>query len=236
MSGNIRALFRDTLDLLVFKLPAERVSALGWGHLYLGLMGTWIAGIGRYWDHPKAEVVQMLGLGSLGYVFVMSALLWCVFRPVAGCKASYWGLVTFVALTSFPAWLYAIPVERFMSIGAAIRLNVLFLAVVASWRLALLFRHARLAYGLGWGAVFVCCLLPVMAIIVLLATLNLEHAVFEIMGGFREPTSGDGAYLVMLLLSFVSTCLFPVLLLVWLWLVVRVRRAAKPQPNRAKPI
>ncbi len=221
---HLGTLARDTLALLAFRLSPERLAGLHRGHFSLGLVGTWVAGMGRYWDNPKAELAQKLGLGSLAYIFVLSALLWCVFRPVAGRSADYWKLVSFVGLTSFPAWLYAIPVERFMSIDAAIALNVLFLAVVAAWRLALLFRYTRLVYRFGGWRTTVCCLLPMTAIICLLATLNLERAVFEIMGGLREPTSADGAYFVILLLSLLSVCLFPVLLLNWLWFVFQCRR------------
>ncbi|RXK56287.1 hypothetical protein ESB00_10550 [Oleiharenicola lentus] len=229
MSGGspVRVLGRDTLALLALRLSAVRLDGLNRGHFYVGLVGTWVAGIGRYWDNPKAELAQKLGFGSLAYIFVLSALLWCVFRPVAGRAANYWKLVSFVGLTSFPAWLYAIPVERFMSLDAAIALNVLFLAVVAAWRLALLFRYTRLVYRFGWWRTTVCCLLPMTAIICLLAALNLERAVFEIMGGLREPTSADGAYFVILLLSLLSVCLFPVLLLNWLWFLLQRLRAGR---------
>lgn len=220
----VQNLLKDTWRLLVFQLPREKMSELGRGHFYLGLLGTWLAGIGRYWDHPKAELAQTLGLGSLGYIIILSGLLWCVIRPVVGSQANYWNLVTFVSLTSFPAWFYAIPVEKFVGINSAITLNVIFLTAVASWRLALLFRFVRVRYGLGWWRVTVCCLLPMTTIIFLLVGLNLEHAVFEIMGGLRKQTPGDGAYLVIILLSFLSIWLFPVLLLSWGWLIyTRVR-------------
>lgn len=229
--SHVRSLGRDTLALLTFRFSAERFNGLSRGHFYAGLVGTWVAGIGRYWDNPKAELAQKLGLGSLAYIFVLSALLWCVFRPVAGRAANYWKLVSFVGLTSFPAWLYAIPVERFMNMDAAISLNVLFLAVVAAWRLALLFRYTRLVYQFGWWRTTVCCLLPMTAIICLLAVLNLERAVFEIMGGLREPTAADGSYFVILLLSLLSVWLFPVLLLNWLWFVFGRRRAEAANPS-----
>lgn len=224
----MRNLLLDTGRLLLFQLPGEKLKELGQAHFYLGLLGTWLAGVGRYWDHPKAELAQTLGLGSLGYIFLLSALLWGVIRPVAGPQASYWNLVTFVSLTSFPAWLYAIPVEKIVSIGSAIRLNVWFLALVAGWRVALLVRFVRLNYQLGWWRVVVCCLLPMTAIIFLLAALNLEHAVFEIMGGLRNQTPGDGAYLVIILLSFLSVWLFPVLLIAWGWFIYARFQLRKP--------
>lgn len=224
--GRVSSAVRDLLALLSFRLPPERAEKFDRRHFYLGLVGTWLAGVGRYWDHPNPQLAQRLGLGSLGYVVVMAALLWAVFRPVAGAKARYWNLLTFVALTSFPAWLYAIPVERFMSMEGAVRANVWFLAVVALWRVALLFRHARGVLGLSGWSVTVCCLLPLTGIIVLLAWLNLENAVFEVMGGLRQTTSNDVAYLVILVLSWFSVMLAPILLLAWGWLIfARGRRS-----------
>lgn len=228
--ANLSAAFGDIARLLTFRLPPDRAANLDRRHFYLGLIGTWVAGMGRYWDHPNAELAQRLGLGSLGYIIVMSALLWAVFRPVAGPKAGFWNLFTFVSLTSFPAWLYAIPVERFMSIDAATSANIWFLAIVAIWRVALLFRYARNVLGLATLSVAVCSLLPLTAIIVLLAMLNLEHAVFNIMGGLRQPTAGDGAYMVIVLLSALSVMLAPVLLLTWLWLMLK-RWKSRPTPS-----
>lgn len=210
---------RDLFELLSFRLAPDRAEKFDRRHFYLGLVGTWLAGVGRYWDHPSPQLAQRLGLGSLGYVIVMSALLWVVFRPVVGAKVRYWNLLTFAALTSFPAWLYAIPVERFMSMEGAVRANVWFLALVALWRVALLFRFARGVFGLSGRSVAVCCLLPLTGIIVLLAWLNLENAVFEIMGGLRHSTANDGAYFVILMLSWFSVILAPFLLLAWGWLI-----------------
>lgn len=206
------------------------MASLGRLHLHLGLLATWLAGMGRYWDHPKAEMAQKLGLGSVGYVLVLAFLLWCVLRPVIGREVGYWNLLAFISLTSPPAWLYAIPVEKFTRMETAVTLNVWFLAVVAGWRVALLIRFIRVRYALGWGKVVVCCLLPLTAIIFLLATLNLEHAVFEIMGGLqKEGSAGDGAYLVIILLAFLSIWLFPVLLVVWGWFVYTRHSLAKKQ-------
>lgn len=227
MTAGLRVLVRDAWQLLAFRLDREQLAVLGRSHFYVGFGGTWLAGIGRYWDSPKAEVAQKLGLGSLGYIFVLAALLWVVLRPVVGREASYWNLVTFVALTAFPAWLYAIPVERLVATEQAITLNVWLLGAVAMWRLALLFHFLRVRYAMKWNRVIVCCLLPMTAIIFLLAALNLEHAVFEIMGGLQqEQTPADGAYAVVIGLSFFSIWLFPFLVLTWGWFVyARGRRS-----------
>jgi len=69
-----------------------------------------------------------MGLGSVAYIFVLSALIWILALPLRPERWSYLSVLTFVGLTSPLAWLYAIPVERFVSMDFAISANVLFLA------------------------------------------------------------------------------------------------------------
>ena len=52
--------------VLTFRATGEELRSLGWGHLVAGLLCTWIVGIGRYWDHPRATLPQYLGLRVLG--------------------------------------------------------------------------------------------------------------------------------------------------------------------------
>ena len=168
------------------------------------MVATWLAGMGRYWDHPAASLPQMFGVGSVVYVFVLGALLWAIVLPL---KPRHWGylqVVTFVALTAPPAWLYAIPVERWMSMTDAISTNAWFLATVAAWRMGLLVTVLRRHAVLAWPATIVASLLPMAMIVATLTVLNLEKAVFEIMGGFRQPTANDGAYAILVLLTFLS--------------------------------
>ena len=78
---------------------------------------------------------------------------------------------------------------------------------------------------LSQPAVVVATLLPLTFIVVALSVLNLEHAVFEIMGGLRENrTPNDVAYLVVQLLSGISVLAFPVVLTAYGVLVYRARR------------
>jgi len=69
-------------------------------------------------------------------------------------------------------------------------------------------------------------LLPLTLIVSALAVLNLEHAVFDVMGGVRETTAADSSYAFILALSFVSLVLFPILLVAYLFLAVQRRRAS----------
>ncbi len=211
------------LRLLTFRLSRERFSELSLGHLVVGVAVTWLVGMGRYWDAPEANPLQSLGLGSVAYVFVLSAILWLAFKPLAPDRVSYLGLAKFVALTAAPAMLYAIPVERFMSLEAAISINVGFLAAVATWRVALLAFFMLRALRFRWYEALFAGLLPLTAIIVVLTALNLERAVFEIMGGIdpQARTANDGAYQVLWMLSFLSITAAPLLFLGYLACVVR---------------
>ncbi len=191
---------------LTFRTQPDELKNLQWSHLIVGLLGTWIVGIGRYWDHPDAELLQHLGVGSLVYVFCLAAVFWLIIKALNVPPCRYFDLLTMICLTSFPAILYAIPVERFMSLSAAATLNVWFLLIVAVWRVSLFATYLHRLYQLPGGVTLLIMLLPLMGIVASLAFLNLEGAVFQIMAGLHgpEPTSNDGAYMVVMLLTGLS--------------------------------
>jgi hypothetical protein len=70
-------------------------------------------------------------------------------------------------------------------------------------------------------------LFPLALIVSALSVLNLERATFAVMGGLREPTAADGAYQVVLGLTFLAALLLPPLLIAWIVLVMRARRSAR---------
>ncbi|MFL6259215.1 MAG: hypothetical protein ACJ76Y_05835, partial [Thermoanaerobaculia bacterium] len=105
----------DELRLLTFRAPSQAVATNWKAYLAFGLFFTWLAGVGRYWDNPRAELWQLAGLGSIAYVFVLAVILWLLLAPLRPKNWSYRNVLTFVTLTAPPAVLYAIPVERFMS-------------------------------------------------------------------------------------------------------------------------
>jgi hypothetical protein len=131
-----RAIWR----LLTFRITLEEFLSLGRRHLLVSLLWTWVVGMGRWWDDPDARLLQRLGLGSVLYACVLSALLWLVVLPLRPRNWSFVRVLTFVSMTSAPALLYAIPVERLFDAATAGRLNLWFLAAVALWRVALLLR------------------------------------------------------------------------------------------------
>jgi hypothetical protein len=127
--------------------------------------------------------------------------------------------------------LYAIPVERFVDLATARAVNVWFLAVVAAWRVALFVFLTRRLGRLGWFSMLVGTLLPLVLIVTALTMLNLERAVFDIMGGLRHDagTANDAAYAVLFTLTSLSVVAFLPLLGAWCALALvgwgRARRA-----------
>jgi hypothetical protein len=195
------------LKLLTFKLTRDEMLGFNNKHLIAGIIGTWVVGMGRYWDDPKASLLQHLGLGSVIYIFLLAGFIWLILLPFKIEKWNYKTVLTFIALTSFPAIFYAIPVERFFSIATANKMNVWFLAIVALWRLCLLYYFLKQFTRLSTGNIITVTFMPICLIISALTMLNLHNVVFEVMGGIRNPSPHDSSYLVLMLLTGLSMIL-----------------------------
>jgi hypothetical protein len=228
MNPIVRKVLQGQRDLLLFRPFRPNIKEHWRAYLAWGLFVTWLAGVGRYWDHPNASGWQYAGLGSVAYVFVLSAFLWAIVAPLRPRNWSFVGVLIFVTLTSLPALLYAIPVEKFMSLAAAQTANVIFLAIVASWRVALLIVFLKRAAALTATGVTVASLLPLTIIVTALAALNLEKAVFEIMGGNMQQTQNDAAYFILLVITVLSVVLSPVMLIIYCVLVYRAWKTKSP--------
>ena len=214
--------------LLGLSLSEEEFASLGKNHLLFGLVCTWLVGMGRYWDDPGAKLLQHLGVGSVIYIFVLALLFWLIILPFKPKVWKYWHVLTFISLTSLPALLYAIPVERYFSLDTSRTINVWFLVIVATWRVVLLLFYLKTYAQLKILEIVVVTLLPLTLIVFTLTILNLERAVFNIMGGLRQPsTSNDSAYLILFILSQLSLFLFIPLCLFYLVLVIYKRVATK---------
>jgi len=201
--GNI---LNTAFRLLTFRITSEDISSFNNKHLALGIAGTWLVGIGRYWDHANAKPLQYAGLGSVIYIFILAAFIWLIVLPYKPANWKYKTVLTFISLTSFPALLYAIPVEKFMNIEMAATLNAWFLLIVAAWRVTLLFIFLNTFKELG-GYVTTITFLPLVIIVSSLSFLNLEKVVFNIMGGIRHTNAAYKAYDVLLFMTIVSAIL-----------------------------
>ena len=217
----IKMLLRDQFRMLAFLPIKPDMKRYGIAYFLMGLIFTWLAGVGRYWDHPRPEMWQTLGLGSVGYIFVLAFIIWLVFLPLRpGKHWSYMQVLIFVSMTSLPAILYAIPVERMMPMSSAQQVNLWFLLVVALWRVVLLLVFLKRTTVLNRVAIIVGAFLPLTVIVITLTVLNMDHVIIQIMAGLHEkapePTGGEKAYGAMGMMSGISFMSFPVLLTYYL--------------------
>lgn len=217
----------NAFRVLTFRRPSASIVVHWPAYLAFGLAFTWLAGVGRYWDNPRASLWQHLGLGSVAYVFTLALVLWGLLLPLRPRRWTYRNVLVFITLTAPPAVIYAIPVERFMPLAAAQSVNAWFLAVVATWRVALLIWFLRRVSGLTGLSIVVGTLLPLTLIVSALTALNLEHVVFQLMAGMapEERSANDLSYTVVMVLAVFSVFASPVLLLAYAWLAYRARRA-----------
>lgn len=229
LSDKLREVITTELKFLAFRRVKPDLENLGNYYLALGLITAWLAGVGRYWDNPRAELWQYLGLGSLTYVFFLALILWLLIMPLKPENWRYKSILTFVGMTSPPAILYAIPVERYFSLSTSQTINVWFLAVVATWRVILLFQYLMRSAKLSGFTVFVAALLPLVIIVSSLAMLNLEHVVFRVMAGITEDekSANDAAYMILLLITYFSFMASPVLLIAYITMIVIRHKSAR---------
>ena len=222
-------MLRTQFAFLVFRPIQVSVQQDFWRWFAFVMTVTWLAGVGRYWDHPSAELWQYLGAGSVVYIFCLSTLLYLIVWPLRPSNWTLRGVLIFVGLTSLPALLYAIPVERVVELQAAQSINAWFLGIVAVWRVTLLFRYLIKSARLHWFIVAIVAVLLLSGIVIVLTLLNLEHVVFDLMAGIREEDASpnDAAYLVVLGLAFVSLWAFPIALVLYFGAVVHRRQPGK---------
>lgn len=215
------------IRLICFRASSSELAKIGWRHFAIGLFCTWLVGVGRYWDNPRVGLLQHLGIGSVIYIFVLSLFLWLVIWPLGPRNWTYLKVLTFISLVSPPAALYAIPVEKFAGLEFANTINAWLLAIVATWRVALLIFYLRRSGQLKWLPTIVAAGLPLTIIVVALAMLNLERVVFNFMGGIDDTSPNDSAYGILFLLSLLSVALFVPLLICYLWILVDRLTTAK---------
>jgi len=228
--ASLMTIARTQLRVLSLRFTRDDLEALGPRHLAYGLLVTWAVGIGRYWDHPDPYLLQSLGLGSLAVMCGLVLLLYLLLLPLRPARWSLGHLFTFVTLTALPALLYAIPVERFMTLADARMVNVWFLAAVALWRVLMLGRYLAQWTDLSGPVLIAALLLPLALVVALLTLLNLEQAVFDVMSGLREEgTANDAAYQWLFVISMFSYLGSPVLALVYGFAVWSRRRGRREE-------
>ena len=190
---------RTLLAYLLGDAAAIRRVAAHPRSLWVGLAFVLAAGFAREYDGEdllRAPWHLVLPLvASLATSFVLYLVLHlAAFRKLephetrTSFLAGYRAFLALYWWTAPLALLYALPVEHMMGPGAATRINLTLLAIVATWRVVLITRATSVAWQAPFGAV----LCPVMLFADGLALVLLYVAplpVFSLMGGVRLTES-----------------------------------------------
>lgn len=111
------------------------------------------------------------------------------------------------------AWLYAIPVERFMSPGNATAANMWLLGIVATWRVVLMIRVISVVFGVTRLRDAISTVMLFSDVVMLIAVHAMPVPVWAIMGGVRLTQSEQIILNVTCTLKLVGILSLPV------WLV-----------------
>lgn len=201
--------------------------------VWLGLVFVFSAGFAREYDGEDllAEPwhLALPLVASLATSFLLFVLVWFLDRgwdreelPFTKAYRSFLGLYW---MTAPLAWLYAIPVERFLSPAEAVRANLWLLAIVAAWRVILMIRVVSTLFQLSvWRAMFpVLLFADSLAVAILFLT---PLPVFSIMGGIRLSESEQIIQATAFTVGFIGVVSWPV------WLIGTVVVGARPfQPR-----
>lgn len=122
--------------------------------------------------------------------FVLFTAVWLAGRkrriePMPFWKA-YRGFLSLYWATAPLAWLYAIPVERFLPILSAIKANYAMLLVVSIWRVVLITR--AIAVVNSCRSIFVLPIVTLISsIVAVIAASTVPVPMLALMGGIRPP-------------------------------------------------
>jgi len=215
----------DFLRFAFFQRLKGNVADNWTAYLGVGLAITWLVGFGRTWDFDLAPLWLRTGLPSVGYAFVLAALIWAITLALKPARWSYKSVLLMVTMTALPGLIYAIPVERLMPAEAARGVNMIFLLIVATWRMALYYRFLRDVALLPPRATLVAWLLPPALIVAPLSLFGLLGAIARDMGGVRETADpGEISGGAIFFIAAATWLLLPVLLMSFIILAIRRRR------------
>jgi hypothetical protein len=228
--GNIGVVLGDFVRFALFR-PLKGDPAKHWRlYLLVGFALTWMVGFGRYWDNAEAPLWLRSGLTSILYALALSGFIWLIVLGLRPERWSYRNVLLMVLMTALPGIIYAIPVETMMDALTAGALNMIFLAIVAIWRMALYYvfleRVTRLpAYPrlVGW-------LLPPSIIVAVIGFYGMMYVIAAGMGGVREDVDPNLAAMnVLAFLGLASWVMTPLLMIAYIVFVFLRNRPNRPQ-------
>jgi hypothetical protein len=214
--------------------------------LWVGLLFVLSAGLAREYDgedllHEPWHLALPL-IASLASSFALFALatrprFWRENFAAARYFRAYRAFLGLFWMTGPLAWLYAIPYERFLSPAGAMWANLLTLAVVAAWRVALMVRILTVItnYHLAGALAVVVCFSGALLVLGLAGNVL---PLIGTMGGVRPPHGKETVATIQEM--FFCVALFPcsglvVLLGDWLWGKKRPTWRVSPEEHPTLP-
>lgn len=191
--------------------------------LWVGLIFVFAAGIAREYDgedllHEPWHLLIPLAasLASSAILFLLVRLLaWIHGAVQPDLMSGYRVFLTLYWLTAPLALIYAVPVERWLSAGAAAEANLWLLALVAFWRVALMTRIVVVIYSAPLGSALAVVLF--FADTVMLIALSFMPApILAVMGGVRLSAAESVIQGTSLLATALGMMAWPICLLMLL--------------------
>lgn len=209
-----------TLRTLPLYLVGNRQAILSLaasrGTVWLGMLLVFSAALAREYDgedllHEPWHLFLPL-VASLATSFLLFSLVTLVGFHSPGIRDFWLRYRTFLGLywmTAPLAWLYAVPVERFLAAGAATETNLWLLAVVSVWRVVLITRVLSVLLSASpLQIVFVVMLFADS--IALLLVQQIDVQIFAVMGGVRLTDSERALAGAKMLVLFFGWITFPI--------------------------
>ena len=179
------------LSLFGHRAAIERIAATR--HAWVvGVLLVLSAGIARNYDHLdlRREAEWFIGPFAASLVSIFFIFRWLAgplkLRAVGGYWRQQASFLTLAWLTAPCAWLYGIPVEGLTDIVTATKWNIGFLAVVATWRVAIVTRALAVLSGVTVRRALPLVLAPA-ALEMMVGSFFKSLSLIGIMGGVRLP-------------------------------------------------
>jgi len=170
--------------------------------IWLGMVFVLSAGFAREYDgesllHEPWHVLLPLAasIATSLILFVMISFVGMMRGREIRILSLYPRFLGLFWMTAPLAWLYAIPVERFMTAGSATEMNLNFLVIVALWRVVLMVRIVIYAFGAKTNVTATMIVLFFADIVMLVAVSLIPRPVVGLMGGIR---GSEGALAIVL--------------------------------------
>ena len=184
--------------------------------VWLGFLFVNSAGFAREYDgedlwsepwHLLLPLVASLITSLLLFLLVYLLSL----RRQANVKNVFASYRTFLGLywmTAPLAWLYAIPVERFLSAATSVEVNIWLLGIVALWRVILIIRVITVLFNARIETVFPIVMLFADSVLLFLLA-YMPRPILDVMGGVRLTDSERTLAGLTLFVQVVGMLAFP---------------------------